>query len=148
LNAYLDDRRRIEVPGYKTVNLDPNAMVIATQNRDYQSTFDNNEATIDRFVPIIFPSLTCIESILYARVPGIETKVVDICQDMYLRLKNAIVDGEISERTMSIRGFIDACLVVEQDIPLKDALIDNIAHRATDGDEREFIIHMIDALLG
>ena len=148
LNAYLDDRRRLEVPGYKTVNLDPNAMVIATQNRDYQSTFDNNEATIDRFVPIIFPSLQSIEAILYARVPGVEARVVDTCQDMYLRLKNAIVDGEISERTMSIRGFIDACLVVEQDIPLKDALIDNIAHRATDVDEREFIINMISALLG
>jgi MoxR-like ATPase len=148
LNSYLDDRRRIQVPGYKMVELDPNTVVIATQNRDYQGTFENNEATVDRFVPIIFPPLKSIEDILMAKVPGISYDVVKNCQKLFEGIKKCVEDGEISERTISIRGFIDACLAIEQDIPLKEALIDNIANRATDRDERKAISDMIDAITG
>ena len=148
LNSYLDDRRRLQVPGYKTVELDPNTMVIATQNRDYQGTFENNEATIDRFVPVLFPALESIEDILMAKIPGISYDIVKDCQTLFAGLKNCVEDGDISERTISIRGFIDACLVTEQDIDLKDALIDNIANRATDKDERNAIKLMIEDIKG
>lgn len=148
LNSYLDDRRRLQVPGYKTIELDPNTMVIATQNRDYQGTFENNEATIDRFVPMVFPPLDSIEDILQAKVPGLSYDVIRNCQTLFAGIKKCVKDGEISERTISIRGFIDACLVTEQDIPLKDALIDNIANRATDSDERKAIKNMIEDILG
>jgi MoxR-like ATPase len=148
LNSYLDDRKRITVPGYKTIELDPNTTVIATQNRDYQGTFENNEATVDRFVPVIFPPLESIEDILMAKIPGISYDIVKDCQMLFAGIKKCVEDGEISERTISIRGFIDACLVTEQDIPLKDALIDNIANRATDRDERNIIKLMIEDIKG
>lgn len=148
LNSYLDDRRRLQVPGYKTVDLDPNTMVIATQNRDYQGTFENNEATIDRFVPVLFPALESIEDVLMAKIPGISYDIVKDCQMLFAGIKKCVEDGEISERTISIRGFIDACLVTEQDIDLKDALIDNIANRATDRDERNSIKLMIEDIKG
>lgn len=148
LNSYLDDRRRLQVPGYKTVHLDPNTIVIATQNRDYQGTFENNEATIDRFVPVIFPPLQSIEDILMAKVPGISYDIVKDCQTLFAGMKKCVEDGDISERTISTRGYIDACLVTEQDIDLKDALIDNIANRATDKDERNVIKLMIEDIRG
>lgn len=148
LNSYLDDRRRLQVPGYQTVELDPNTMVIATQNRDYQGTFETNEATIDRFVPIIFPQMNSIQEVLLSKVPGVSIEVLDTCQKLYEGLKKCVTKGEISDKTISIRGFIDACLVTEQDIPLKDSLIDNISNRAVDTDERKSINNMIDMVCG
>lgn len=148
LNSYLDDRRRLQVPGYKTVDLDPNTMVIATQNRNYQGTFENNEATVDRFVPVLFPALESIEDVLMAKIPGISYDIVKDCQTLFAGMKQCVEDGDIDERTISIRGFIDACLVTEQDIDLKDALIDNIANRATDKDERNAIKLMIEDIKG
>lgn len=143
-NSLLDDRRRISIHGYGTVDAHENFMAIATQNRDYQGTFDNNEATVDRFVPIIFPTLESIEEILLAKIPSISYDTVRICQTLYKGLKKAVVDGTIDEKALTIRGFIDACLVVEQDVPLKEALIDNIANKAQSEDERGAIRHMID----
>lgn len=143
-NSLLDDRRRITVPGYKTINAHPNFVAIATQNKDYQSTFENNEATIDRFVPIIFPTLRSIEDILFAKVSGVDARTVKTCQKVFEGMKNAIENGEINERCLTIRGFIDACLGTQQDIPLKEALIDNVANRAQDIDDRKSIRNMID----
>lgn len=146
LNSFLDDRRRIEVPGYDAVILDKNAVVIATQNREYTGTFDNNEATIDRFVPIIFPTSESIVAVLTAKVPGLALKTAEVCQKLFEGMKRCVRDGELSERTISIRGFIDACLATEQDITLKEALIDNIANRASDTDERKAIRLIIDTI--
>ena len=143
-NSLLDDRRRITVPGYKTITAHKNFIAIATQNKDYQSTFENNEATIDRFVPIVFPTLDSIEDILFAKVQGVSPDVVKICQNVFEGMKNAVNSGEINERCLTIRGFIDACLVIKEDIPLKDALLDNISNRAQDIEDRKCIKNMID----
>lgn len=148
LNSLLDDRRRLHVPGYKTVVADSNFVAVATQNLNYTGTFENNEATIDRFVPIVFPPLNTIEPIIVSKVPGISSDVVRNCQMLYEGIKRCVKNGQIHERTVSIRGFIDACLVTLQDMPLKEALIDNIANRATDSDERKVIINMIEDILG
>lgn len=143
-NSLLDDRRRIAVPSYGTINAHSNFCAIATQNKDYQGTFDGNEATIDRFVPVIFPSLNSIEEILQSKVPNVDYATLATCQSLFLGIKSAIQASEIDEKCMTIRGFIDACLVLEQGISLKDALIDNIANKASDLDDRKAIINMIE----
>lgn len=143
-NSLLDDRRRITVPGYETIEAHPNFLAIATQNKDYQGTFENNEATVDRFVPIIFPTLDSIEDVLMAKVPSISYDDVKTCQALFKGIKKSVEDGVINERALTIRGFIDACLVIEHGLPLKEALIDNIANRASDVDDRKSIKNMID----
>ncbi|WCK56964.1 AAA family ATPase (plasmid) [Aneurinibacillus sp. Ricciae_BoGa-3] len=148
-NSLLDDRRRIQVPGYKNIVADDNFMAISTQNKEYQGTFENNEATIDRFVPILFPTLKSIEDVLQVKVPGIPYSMLSQCQKLFAGIKKNVEDGEISEKAISIRGFIDACTVaVEQDIPLKDALIDNVANKALDTDERKTIRDSIEDIIG
>lgn len=147
-NSLLDDRRRIQVPGYGLVKADPNFFAIAAQNRDYQGTFDNNEATADRFVPIIFPKLESLKEVLLAKVPHVGLTVINQCEELYLGIKKVVEDGEISDKAITIRGFIDACLSLEHDIPLKDALIDNVANRCIDLDDRKSVKNLINAKIG
>lgn len=142
-NSLLDDRRRIQVPGYGLVNADENFFAIAAQNRDYQGTFENNEATADRFVPIIFPKLKTLKEILLAKVPQVGLPVINKLETLYKGIKKCVEDGEISDKAITIRGFIDSCLAMEEDIPLKDALIDNVANRCNDLDDREVVRTMI-----
>lgn len=148
LNASLDDRRRFNVPGYKTFIADENFVAIATMNKDYQSTFELNEATQDRFVPIVFPKPRSIMNTLIAKIPNLEYRVAQICDTLYKGILKCVEDGEISERALTVRGFIDACLGTEQDIPLKDTLIDNVSNRCSDVDDRESIRNMIEDILG
>lgn len=148
LNSLLDERRRIQVPGYRLVEADENFVAIATQNRDYQGTFENNEATIDRFVPIIFPKLENLKDVLIAKVPSVGMNVLNICDTLFKGIKKCVEDGEISEKAITIRGFVDACLATQADIPLKDALIDNVANRCTDLDDRKAILNMIEDIIG
>jgi len=148
LNPVLDDRKRLQVPGYKEIRADSNFVAIGTQNRDYQGTFENNEATIDRFVPIIFPKLDNLADVLMAK--GIsDANLIRKCDTLFRGIKKCVEDGDISEKAITIRGFVDACMVVsEMDIPLKEALIDNIANRSTDLDDRKSIMNMIEDIIG
>ncbi|MDF2879541.1 MAG: hypothetical protein K0R54_98 [Clostridiaceae bacterium] len=144
-NSLLDERRRIQVPGYKMVEADDNFFAIATQNKDYQGTFENNEATVDRFIPIVFPTLTNIEDILYSKVKDVSYDTVNRCQNLFKSIKKCVEDGEISEKSLTLRGFIDACMAsTMQDISLSEALYDNIANRASDIDDRKSIRNMIE----
>lgn len=148
LNSYLDDRRRLSVPGYKKIQADSNFIAIATMNKDYQSTFEMNEATSDRFVPIIFPKSKSIVDTLIAKCPEVDFPIIQKCDLLYKGILKCVEDGEISDKAVTIRGFIDSCLGTEMDLPLKDALIDNVANRCSDLDDRRAIANMIEDILG
>lgn len=146
-NSLLDDRRRITVPGFGVVQADKNFFAIAPQNKDYQGTFDNNEATADRFVPIIFPQLNKLKDILLAKVPQVGLTTINKCDTLFTSIKKMVVDGQISDKAITIRGFIDACLALDEDIPLKDAIIDNVANRCSDLDDRKKVLNAINAAI-
>lgn len=146
-NSWLDDRRRITVPGYGVVKAHKNFIAIAPQNKDYQGTFENNEATADRFVPIVFPQLNKLKDVLLAKVPHVGMTVINKCDTLFTSIKKMVTDSQISDKAITIRGFIDACLVLDEDIPLKDALIDNVANRCSDLDDRKKILNAINAVI-
>ena len=129
-NSLLDDRRRLQVPGYKLVEADDNFFAIATQNRDYQATFENNEATEDRFVLITFPTLDSIISILNAKVKDLDYDILNKCDMLFKSISRNVREGKLPERAMTIRGFVDACLATQNDVDLKDALMDCVANKA------------------
>ncbi|WCF11445.1 AAA family ATPase (plasmid) [Paenibacillus thiaminolyticus] len=147
-NSLLDDRRRITVPGFGVVQADKNFFAIAPQNKDYQGTFENNEATADRFVPIVFPQFTKLKDVLLTKVPQVGLTTINKCDEIFKAIKKMVTDGEVSDRAITIRGFIDACLVLEEDIPLKDALLDNVVNRCNDLDDRKKVLNAINALIG
>lgn len=145
LNSILDERRRANVPGYKAISAHPNFNVIATQNRGYTGTFDSNEATMDRFTPIVFPANNGITGILQVKVPDVNYDTLVIANDVYMGLKASVESENIGDKVLSIRGFISACRVLKYGISLKEALIDNIANRATEDSDRQTIKDIIDA---
>ena len=146
-NALLDDRRRMEVTGLGQIKGHPNFCAIATQNKDYQGTFESNEATADRFEPIIFPQSTTIVNILKERVPEIGYDTLTIADELYQGIKSAVEIGEIGQGALSIRGFISACEVISLGMDTKTAFITSVAHRASDLEERRAIENMIDLLI-
>lgn len=148
LNSYLDDRRRLSVPGYKVIQADENFIAFGTMNKDYQSTFELNEATSDRFVPIIFPKAKSIKETLMAKCPEVDLRIITTCDKLYQGILKCVIDGEISDKAVTIRGFIDACLGTEMDLPLKETLIDNVANRCSDLDDRKAVANMVEDILG
>lgn len=147
-NALLDDRRRMDITNYGLALGHPNFCAIATQNRDYEGTFEGNEATMDRFEPIIFPALTSIEGVLKERVPNISYDTLVTANKLYLKMKTAVEIGEIDEQALSIRGFVSACKVTEQGKPFKEALNTSVANRVRDLDDRKAVKNFIDLQLG
>lgn len=142
-NSLLDDRRRIQVPGYKLVEADDNFFAIATQNRDYQATFENNEATEDRFVLITFPTLDSIVSILNTKIKDLNYDTLNKCDMLFKAISKNVREGKLPERAMTIRGFVDACLASQNDVDLKDALIDCVANKAQEKVYRDSIETLI-----
>lgn len=147
-NSLLDERRRMSVPLYGEVVAHDNAIAIATQNLSYQGTFETNEATSDRFVPLVFPKCENITEILRAKVGFISEYNLSVVEKVYEGIKSQVEMGELDSKAITIRGFIDACLVLEQDIPLKEALIDNVANRTSDLESREIIGNIISLNIG
>lgn len=147
-NALLDDRRSMEVTGLGLIKGHKNFCAIATQNRDYEGTFEGNEATLDRFEPILFPPLNSISGVLMERIPTISYETISVANRLYLTIKSSVEAGQISDQALSIRGFISACKVMEQGKPLKEALIKSVANRITDIDDRRAVINIIDLQLG
>lgn len=146
-NSLLDDRRRIQVPGYKLVEAHSNFVAIGTQNKEYVGTFETNEATSDRFVPIVFPSNKEISAIILAKIPNAKQSLLKICEIIYKDMKMTIEKGMLSEKSMTIRGFIDACMAVEMDISPKEAFIDNIANRCSEIEDRKIVESIIEGVI-
>lgn len=134
----LDSRRCIDIPGYGTIKVHPKACVILTMNEDYVGTMPLNEATVDRFTPIIFEDAEDISNILQAAVPSATEEHIEICQRYYKMLKDLYHDGKISSYAISIRGFIDALDVVNE-LGLKSGIETNVANKGIDRMEREVL---------
>jgi len=148
LNSVLDDRRRIQVPGYGLVKAHPNFRVFMTMNRDYQGTFEMNEATESRFAPIVFREPESIVDIIKKNVPAADPSLINKCDRIYREIKKKVRDGQFQGRSINIRGFINACKQSLWDIDHKTALINNVANSCPDLSDREAIAQLIDLIEG
>lgn len=147
-NALLDERRRIEVTGLGKVEAHPNFLAIGTQNKGYQGTFDSNEATVDRFEPLIFPPLESISKLLEIKIPELGYETINICNKLYAGIKKGVESGTLGQDALSTRGFISAAKAMSRGMSIKRALINSVANRAGDLDDREAIKNMIDLEIG
>ncbi|WP_242288906.1 MULTISPECIES: AAA family ATPase [unclassified Bacillus cereus group] len=143
IHSAVDDRGAMQVPGYGWVEAGQNFGVMLTMNKDYIGTNPLNEATMDRFTPILFPSNKSIIETLRVRVPS--AKLIDIqdADKIYQNIFAMVENGQISKNCLTIRGFISA-LEVAEDLGLKEAIIDNVANRIEDEDYRNYVMNVID----
>ena len=147
-NSVLDDRRSIEVTNLGKVDGDPNFCAFITQNKNYEGTFQTNQATVNRFRPLLFPQVKSIAAILQERVPTVSYDVVIEADKLYKVIMNSVRSGQMDEQAVSLRGFIAACQLLEQGQTLKDAFIKSVANEIDDLEARKAVINMIDAQLG
>lgn len=144
LQAILDDRRRVQVPGYGLVKVHPKFRMIATMNPlGYLGTRELPDAVNDRFTPIIFPESASISNLLTERVPDAIPEHVDICDRVFSSLMKLYQNNEITERCITIRGFIDA-IEISPVLGIYEALIDNVANRINDLEYRRTVESIID----
>ena len=145
LHSICDDRRTIEVPGYRKVSAHKNFMIIATMNVDYQGTNELNEALRDRFIPITFPNVHSIASVLMAKCPKAPKSAIQVCDNIYKHMCQSIEsrDGNLDMSCMTVRGFIHA-LEMSAYMDLKTALTTCVADAVDDLGYREFINQAIE----
>ncbi|WP_390208790.1 AAA family ATPase, partial [Bacillus toyonensis] len=135
IHSAVDDRGAMQVPGYGWVEAGQNFGVMLTMNKDYIGTNPLNEATMDRFTPILFPSNKSIIETLRVRVPSATLIDIQDADKIYKNIFAMVEGGQISKNCLTIRGFISA-LEVAEDLGLKEAIIDNVANRIEDEDYR------------
>lgn len=133
LHSICDDRREIQVPGYKKVAADDNFFVMGTMNIDYQGTNELNEALADRFIDVRFPSNESIANILYANCPTSPQSEIQICDNIYKQMYHTIQnrDSSLDANCLTVRGFIQA-LNMSPILGLKKALNVCVADKIKD----------------
>lgn len=146
MHSIVDDRGSIEVPSYGRVQADDNFGIILTMNPDYVGTTQLNEATRDRFTPIIFPNNESIAQLLKARVPSAKAEDIKVADRIYKDIMRLVDQKHLTMDCVTIRGFIDALEVVE-DLGIKEAMEDGVANRIEDAEYRLTVSAIIDKVI-
>lgn len=138
LHSLTDDARCVEVPGFGTVKMHPRAHFWATMNENYAGTAELNSATADRFVALHLGEQNDLSGMLKSRFPEASESDIKACNTIYDRIKKAVREGTCTPDAITTRGFIDAFEVAKW-LPLRQALLDNVAGRPQDRAERKAI---------
>lgn len=148
LHAICDDRRAIEVPGYKKVEADDSFMIMATMNVDYQGTNELNEALADRFVDIVFPANNSIFEVLAIACPKAPQSDIQKVDKVYQKMYSIIQDrdSQLDSNCISVRGPIQA-LKMSNILGLRKAMEVCVADKVKDEEYRNNIKSIIDNLI-
>ena len=130
LHSLTDSARSVNIPGYGMVRMGPHACLIYTLNEDYIGTSEMNAATIDRGPRLIIEQETNMGKLLKKACPDAPDNLIDTCVSIAKEMRKAVREsGTLAPENLTVRGYIDA-LAVSQYIPLKRALIQNVANKA------------------
>ncbi|MCD8123907.1 MAG: MoxR family ATPase [Lachnospiraceae bacterium] len=141
LHATLDYRRVIDVPGYERIVLDEATRFIATMNYGYAGTRELNEALVSRFLVIDMPELTeeVLAGILKEAFPGLRTEARDAFIGLFLDLEQKAHNGEISTKSLDLRGMLAALRLIRAGIAPGRALDMGLVNKSFDLFEREIV---------
>lgn len=106
-----DNQPHLTIPGYGMVYLNPDCVLIATQNRDYAGTNGSNDAIDSRFGKIKFGYPPHIFDQLKAMTESDVSKgclpdeYYRRCDNLYTFLRGQVHDGQRENGVLSIRSF-------------------------------------------
>lgn len=144
-HSLTDDARSINVPGYGMVHMSDHAAIVYTLNEGYVGTGEMNPATIDRGPSIIVKQESDMRTLLTKACPDALASDIEICINVDKAIQKAINEsGILTPDAVTIRGFIDT-LDCSRFIPLKRALIQNVANKLQSESERLAIESIIEA---
>ena len=139
LHAALDFRRVIDVPGYRPVPLDESARFIGTMNYGYAGTRELNEALVSRFVVLDMPVISDadLQKLLRRTFPDLTPRWAEQFALLFHDLRQKCDSGEISTKTLDLRGLLAALRLIREGIPTGQALKLGIINKAFEPFERQ-----------
>lgn len=141
LHATLDHRRVIDVPGYAKVPLHPAARFIGTMNYGYAGTKELNEALVSRFMVVDMPPLDeeTILFLLKKYFPNGKEEAMKQFTGLFLDLQTKAYNGEISTKSLDLRGLISSIKTIRTGLLPADAIRMGIVNKSFDIFEKEII---------
>ena len=122
LNPILDGTGYLTVSGRGQITVNPNCVLIATQNPDYVGCEMQNEATMSRFACERFEQPESIMDILNMAVVStlkkdgweekVDPKFIKQADAFYIACSKAVEEGLISNAALNIRGYVRALVNV------------------------------------
>ncbi len=141
LHATLDYRRSIDIPGYERIDLHPAARFIGTMNYGYAGTKELNEALVSRFLVIDMPAQNqeTLEFILKRLFPRLTEEAKEQFIGLFLDLQLKAKNGEISTKSLDLRGLLAALRVIEAGLSPLAAVQMGITNKTFDIFEKEIV---------
>lgn len=141
LHATLDHRRRIDIPGYNRISLHPATRFIGTMNYGYAGTRELNEALISRFMVIDMPALDepSLLFVLKQHFPTGNGNALKAFAGLFLDLQTKAYHGEISTKSLDLRGLVSAIRATRSGLPPIQAVQMGIINKSFDTFEKEII---------
>ncbi len=141
LHATLDHRRRIDVPGYDRIVLHPATRFIGTMNYGYAGTRELNEALVSRFMVVDMPALDG-DSLLFLlgrHFKGVKREALEAFAGLFLDLQDKAYHGEISTKSLDLRGLIAAVKAMKSGLSPIRAIRMGVVNKSFDVFEKEII---------
>lgn len=141
LHSALDHRRIIDVPGYERINLHPATRFIGTMNYEYAGTKELNEALVSRFMVIDIPSIEedKLMLILNNEFPDADREKLLQFAGIFLDLQLKSQNGEISSKSIDLRGLIGSLKTIKRGLSPKLAINMGITGKTFDEYEKEIV---------
>lgn len=141
LHATLDHRRRIDVPGYSRITLHPATRFIATMNQGYAGTRELNEALVSRFLVLDMPALDLqmLSFLLKKYFPDMKDAAAAQFAGLFLDLQRKAGNGEISTKSLDLRGMIAGLRTVRSGLTPAKAIRIGILNKSFDPFEKEIL---------
>ncbi|MCI5839880.1 AAA family ATPase [Fusobacterium gastrosuis] len=141
LHAVLDHRRIIDIPGYEKINLGEKTRFIATMNYGYVGTKELNEALTSRFMVIDMPNITSenLKKLLSDKYPSLKEKYRDAFVDMFSSLQLKSENGEISTKSVDLRGLIGSINMMKLGLNPYDSIKMAMINKSFDSFEKKII---------
>ena len=139
LHAALDHRRVIDVPGYERIPLDEATRFIGTMNYGYAGTRELNEALVSRFVVVDMPVISQenLKKLLRRSFPALKESWAEQFALLFRDLRQKCDSGEISAKTLDLRGLLAALHLMERGLGASQALYLGVINKAFEPFERQ-----------
>ncbi|MGN0294747.1 MAG: hypothetical protein ACI4D3_12180 [Lachnospiraceae bacterium] len=126
-NQITDGSGFLDIPGYGRITINPDCILIGTQNADYTGVCEQNDATLSRFGCIQFDYPKSIEKQLKAVVgeDRLDQRYFSQTDQFYQSLLAAVHNGQVENSCLNIRGFCRALNATAQ-VPGATTLADQI----------------------
>ena len=141
LHATLDHRRRIDIPGYNRILLHPATRFIGTMNYGYAGTRELNEALVSRFMVIDMPEMDedSVLFVLRQHFPDGKKSALKAFAGLFLDLQIKAYHGEISTKSLDLRGLVSAVKATRSGLSPIDAIQMGIINKSFDVFEKEIV---------